>query len=644
MPIPETEITGLARTGLNLIQQALSIFDSELRLAVANRRYQEMFDFPDEFVTPGIGFEDTIRYLVKRGEYGEIADQDEAVRSRVQAAREFVPHYLERMRPNGRWVSVEGFPLPQGGWVTVYTDITEVRYQQQMLRARSAELSDQLLSNAERLSETNRALSAANTALSAAKTQLTEMEARTRLTTEMMPAHIAHVDRSLRYTYTNRRLSSVMPNSPQQIIGLTGREALGEANFAKIEPYLLRALDGEASVFEFTDARSGRRIRGAFTPDRLPGAGADAPINGVYILSMDITEETQARAAVMQTRKRELAAQLTSGLAHDFANLLTIILGLQSRLGRLDLPDEARDLVGSTLAAARRGGTLLDRIASISGRRELRPVALDLSIFLNDLAQLARPTLPDGISLSVTCDRLDAQVLLDAGSLQDSLLNLILNAKDAISAPTGAIDLSVRPVHQTWIEFCVADTGSGFTPEALEKAMDPFFTTKGGEGSGLGLSMVYDQATLSGGTVRLENRPEGGARITLRLPYRPAPAPSPPKIVLLVEDSDEIRVSVREMLRDLGHAVIEASSADEADPLADVQGVDLVLTDLHLKGARSGLDLAQSLSQRGIRRIALMTSARPADPLRAAAHDRFPLLAKPFDARALSQFLSSVAG
>ncbi len=640
MPMTDDEITHLTRTGLDLIQQALSIFDSDLRLAVCNRRYREMFDFPEAFVTPGISFEETIRYLVQRGEYGPVEDADEAVRSRVEAARAFLPHYLERMRPNGRWVSVEGFPLPQGGWVTVYTDITEVRIQQQMLRARSAELSEQLLSNAERLSETNRALSSANTALSAAKIQLTEMEARTRLTTEMMPAHIAHVDRALRYTYTNRRLSSVMPGRPSQIIGLTGREALGPENFARIEPYLHRALAGEASVFEFTDADSGHRIRAAFTPDQM----GDGPINGVYILSMDITEESQARAAVTQTRKRELAAQLTSGLAHDFANLLTIILGLQSRLDRLELPPEARAMVGSTLAAARRGGALLDRIASISGRRELRPVAVDLPVFLHDLTLLAAPVLPDGIALTLETEGLTGPVLLDAGSLQDSLLNLILNARDAIGAGPGQIALRVRAVHQTWIEFSVTDSGSGFSPEALEHALEPFFTTKGGEGSGLGLAMVYDQTTLSGGMVRLENAPGGGAKVMLRLPYRPAPPLSAAQMILLVEDSDEIREAVREMLRDLGHSVIEAASAAEAEAMADLPGLDLVLSDLYLRGDRSGLDLAEVLRARGLSRIALMTSAPPADPLRADASERYALLPKPFDAATLARFLPTVTG
>lgn len=632
-------LAGLTRAGLNLIQQGLSIFDSRLRLSVCNRRYQEMFDFPDAYTAPGVGFEDTIRYLVTRGEYGPVEDVEEAVAMRVRAALAFVPHYMERQRPNGRWVSVEGAPLPQGGWVTVYTDITEIKIQESLLRARSEELSDQVLAHAERLGLANRNLAATNAALEEAKRGLTEMEARTRLTTEMMPAHIAHVDRDLRYTYSNRRLSSVIPGRPSDILGLTGREALGEATFARILPHLMQALDGEPSVVEFTDEDSGRRIRGAFTPDRI----GDGPINGVYILSMDVTEEAQARAALTQTRKRELAAQLTSGLAHDFANLLTIILGLQGRLQKLDLPAGGDELVSATLAAARRGGVLLDRIASISGRRELRPIPVHLPAFLSDLVTLATPTLPDRLRLDLVLEGVEQPVLLDAGMLQDALVNLILNARDAMGPRAGAIRLTARAIRDIWLEIAVQDQGPGFSDAALEHAMDPFFTTKGGEGSGLGLSMVYDQITLAGGTVRLGNTGTG-ARVVLRLPLRPTAALPVPRMVLLVEDSAEIRETVRGMLTAQGHAVIEAGSADEGLSLADLPGIDLVLSDITLPGTMTGVDLAEALARRGHpARACLMTSLPPANALRARAAARFPVIAKPFDAAALSAFLSGAA-
>lgn len=636
MPKDE-ETAGLMRAGLSLIQQALSIYDRDLRLAVWNRRFQEMFDLPEHLATTGASFEETIRHLVGRGEYGPTNDPETAVQARVQAARAFQPHYMERERPGGRWISVEGAPLPQGGWVTVYTDITEVKIQERLLRERSAELSEEVLANAERLALTNRTLAATNTRLQEAQRELMEIEARTRLTTEMMPAHIAHIGRDLRYTYSNRRLGAVMPGRPSDILGLTGREALGAENYRKALPYLERALAGEGSVFEFTDDETGRRIRAAFTPDQ-GGAGT---VNGVYILSMDVTAEAQARAALTQTRKRELAAQLTSGVAHDFANLLTIILGLQSRLERMALAEDARALVHGTLAAARRGGVLLDRIASISGRPSLKLGPTDLPALLDDLMLLATPTLPPQTRAEVHLGGPLPWLMLDAGALQDALVNLILNARDAMGAAGGLIRICARNLRDTWIEIRVEDDGPGFTPQALDHALDPFFTTKGGDGSGLGLSMVYDQITLAGGTIRLMNRAEGGAVVSVRLPFRPVAATQPPLLVLLVEDDADIRETVREMLRALGHSVLEAASGAEALALAAVPGVGLVLSDIQL-GGMSGCDLMHELAARTHPAHRLLMSALPAtDPRRAGAP--VPVLGKPFDATALAQAIGAAA-
>ena len=634
MAIGTVDTSSLTQAGLNLIQQALSIYDSDLRLAVSNARFQEMFDLPKALVTPGAAFEDTIRFLVDRGEYGTVEDVEEAVKIRVEQARAFEPHYMERVRANGQVISVEGNPLPTGGWVTVYTDITAIKAQEKLLRARSEELSDQVLTHAERLSQTNRELAATITALEETKRQLTETEARTRMTTQMMPAHIAHVDRDGRYTFSNRRLSLVLPDRPTDVLGLHISEALGQNAYSHIAPYLARALDGEASVFEFTHEDSSRRIRVAFTPDSREG-----PINGVYILSMDITEETQARAALTQTHKRELAAQLTSGLAHDFANLLTIILGMQSRLSRMDLPEEAQTLVGATQSAARRGGALLDRIAQMSGHREARPVATDIAALLEEIELLAQPNMPENVTLKIGHEDLSAPLLIDPGFLQDSLLNLLLNARDAIGDAQGAITLNARAIRDTWLEISVTDSGPGFSEKALKHALDPFFTTKGVEGSGLGLSMVYDMTKSAGGHVMLAN--ESGARVTLRLPLRWAATDPTPGLVLLVEDSPDIRTSVREMLVEIGHSVIEAATAEEGEALAAMPGIDLILSDISLAGGRSGVEMLEALRGRGVKTPAyLMTSLPMADPVRRAAADRFPLIGKPFTARELGGFLS----
>jgi signal transduction histidine kinase len=622
----------LTQAGLNLIGQALSIFDSELRLAVSNRPYQLMFDLPDALIRPGTSFEETIRYLVTRGEYGAVDDLEEAVRSRVEAARAFEPHYMERLRANGRTISVEGAPLPQGGWVTVYTDITAIKTQETLLRARSEELSGQLLTHAERLAAANRALAATISALEEAKRELTAIEARTRQVTEMMPAHIAHIGRDLVYTFSNRRVTAVMPGSQADPVGRTMAQALGHDTAKKIRPYLEKALAGAAQVFEISHTPSGRRVRIALTPDL-------APEGGVYVLSTDVTHESQARAAITQTAKRELATQLTSGLAHDFANLLTVILGLQGRIERrADLPPEVIDTVRATLAAARRGGTLLDRIAAISGKRELRPQAVEMRPLIEDIAAMALPALGPNVRLETFVGGLDAPVLLDPGPLQDSLLNLLLNARDAMGPGGGTIRIEAHAVRDTWVQITVSDSGPGFSEEALERALDPFFTTKGGEGSGLGLSMVYDQTKIAGGSVRLRNTDEG-ARVALRLPLRLAQVRAEPLLVLLVEDNGDIRAEVREMLRGLGHSVIEAASVEEALTLIALPGmgpaIGFVLSDIQL-GRATGLDLLRGLPE-GMPSV-LMTSLPPGDPMRAQAP--CPVLHKPFTAAELSALIA----
>ncbi len=621
----------LTTAGLNLIAQALSIYDSDLRLSVCNRRFQEMFDLPDHLVEPGARFDDTIRDIAGRGDYGEVDDLDAFVRLRVKQAMAFVPHYMERTRANGQVISVEGAPLPQGGWVTVYTDITQAKRAEALLRTRSEELSEQVLTHAEELSATNRQLAASISALEETKHQLTEMESRTRLMTEMMPAHIAHVDVDGHYTYSNRRLSAVIPGRPSDIVGLHISEVLGPFAFERVEPHLNSAYKGGNPVFEFTENTDSRRIRVAFTPD---GAG------GVYILSMDITEETQARVALQQSRRRSMAAQLTSGLAHDFSNLLTIILGMQSRLENMALGGEAAGIVQATQDAARRGGRLLNRIADMTSHRTLRPRPTDMHALLQDLTILAKPSLPRDVGLSVLDHTPDARLLLDAGMLQDALLNLILNARDACGSH-GQITISAHTVSRIWIKITVSDTGPGFSPEALEHALDPFFTTKGGEGSGLGLPMVYDMVKLAGGDLRLANTTTG-ASITLRLPYRAAPVVSG-GLALLVEDNEALRAMFRDMLMDLGHSVIEATSVDEATALvADLPDITVILSDIKLQGRGTGLDLLDRMQGTGLPCI-LMTSLPPNDPLHQSALSRAPVLHKPFTAMQLSALIQAKA-
>ncbi|MCV6595501.1 MAG: PAS-domain containing protein [Mangrovicoccus sp.] len=634
MSAEDPKIAELTQAGLNLIQQALSIYDADLRLVVANRRFRDMFDLPLHLVTPGVTFAQTLRYLVASGEYADVEDPEDFVAKRVETARAFEPHYVERRRANGRMISIEGSPLPQGGWVAVYTDITSIKRQEQLLRARSEDLAEKIIENAEELARTNRQLVATNAALTEAKEELMVMEARARLTAEMMPAHIAHIDLQQRYTYSNRRLSHIMPGRPSEIIGSTIAEALGAETFSQIEPALEEAYGGEGSIVEFTYSPSNRRVRVAFTPDEI-----DGQIRGVHILSIDVTQEVQAREALVQTHKRELAAKLTSGLAHDFSNLLTIILGLQGQLSKLDLAEMERDLVSGTIAAARRGGQLLDRMAGMSGPPRLRYAPTDMEALMGELRALAAPVLPDQITLSAQAFGFDGPVLIDPGAVQDQLINLILNARDAMGKGPGQISVSARPDDHGWMEISVCDSGPGFSQEALRQGFDLFFTTKGSEGSGLGLCMVYDHARLMGGTARLSNTGQG-AMVLLQLPLRrPAPeAGAAPRMVLLVEDNDDIRQTIREDLVALGHQVLEATSVEEAEQLADIDGLAMALCDINLRGEETGISLVAGLRDRGV--ACVMMTARPVgDALRAQAEALVPVLSKPISLGDLESLL-----
>ena len=629
-------IQNITLAGLNLIKQALSIYDKDLRLVVANQRFQRMFRLPDELTQAGAPFADTIRLLVERGEYGVIDDPEAFIAERVAIARTFEPHYLERSRPNGTTISIEGSPLRQGGWVAVYTDITELKQQAALLRDRSADLSGELLARSEELSQTNRELTATITALEEAKRELTASQEQLSLVNAMTPAHIARVDRRGVYSYSNNKLGSLLPDQPNEVVGKHFREALGDQVYAEVAPAFERTLSGEAPVIEFEVTNSGRHIRVALTPD----VATNGTVQGAYLLSMDVTDEVSARRALTHTHRRELAAQLTSGLAHDFSNLLTIIMGQNDRLERLgNQPDGLFEIAATIKSAAKRGGALLEGLSQIDAKRVLQIRATEVGPFLRNLSRLAQAAVPDEITLHINNDLSATYVMLDPGFAQDALLNLVLNAVEAMDGPGEILlDLSHRG---NALEFAVCDTGPGFTEHALANALAPFYTSKVGKlGRGLGLSAAFDFAKTSGGTMRLANAETGGARVSMRIPFEEA-KPMTPGMVLLVEDTVEIRETVRGYLRHMGHAVIEADNADEAITLAQIPEVTHIVTDLILGDGPTGHDFARAVRAKKITTsILVITGLDPDDARCKAAADEFSVLKKPFDHDALAARLA----
>ena len=624
------KVSEMTRSGLNLIKQAISIYDQDLRLLVANRRFKNLFSLPDHLIEIGASFSETIHYLVQAGEYGDVEDIDVFVQERVNQAKAFMPHYIERKRANGSTISIEGSPLRQGGWVTVYTDISDVKRQEELLRGRSQGLSEQLIRRSEQLALTNRELTSTIIALEQAQLELIESESRLQSTNAMIPAHIARVDTDGYYTYTNQKLYTVIPGSPKNIVGMHMEKALGAEVYKIVSSKFDDAMQGKASAFEFPLKESGKQVRLSITPD----INDDGDVSGAYLLSMDITEESNARQALTHARRRELAAQLTSGLAHDFANLLTIILGQQNKLEAIeDLPSNIREIVATTKDAALRGGTLLDGLGQFNSMRTLSLKPVNVDVLIDQLTRLIRAALnseESGIELEV-CNEIDApQLMLDQGFMQDALLNLALNAKEAISG-AGSIKLKFFKSHEDWLEVKLTDSGPGFSEAALKNAFTPFFTTKKGKvGRGLGLTTVFDFAKMNGGRVILDNHPNGGAEVTLRIPYSQVKIIKS-GLVLLVEDNPDIRETIRGYLQKMGHTVLEADSAEEAEHLGALPDLSFVVSDLMLQGDLTGYDLAVKLRKTGVDiPIYIITGLPISDPIRMQTANKFPILSKPF--------------
>lgn len=342
----------LLRSGLNLIQQALSIYSIDLKLIFANRQFKSLFNLPDHLVESGADFGETLTYLANHGEYGTVKDVTAFVSERVQQALAFEQHYVERQRSNGRWISVEGGPLRQGGWVAVYTDITEVKRQEAMLRSRSNELSDELLDRSEELTRTNRALEATINRLHETQQHLEAAEARIRLAAETTPAHIARLNRDEQYTYSNQRLPLQAANGEDDVIGFTAREVLGDAIYETISPALQSALAGDPKVVEFIDPASGRQIRAAFTPD----TNATDSVTGAYVLSMDITASDQPNSKTehsgRQTAKLGDCTVRLGALALEHAHQITHLTIAEAALLRLFMSSPNRVLTREQVFAA----------------------------------------------------------------------------------------------------------------------------------------------------------------------------------------------------------------------------------------------------------------------------------------------------
>ncbi len=342
-------------------------------------------------------------------------------------------------------------------------------------------------------------------------------------------------------------------------------------------------------------------------------------------LQAEAAEREQVEEALRQSQKMEAIGQLTGGLAHDFNNLLTGVMGsldlLRIRLAQGRLVDLDRYITAAQ-GAAKRAAALTHRLLAFSRRQTLAPKPTDVNRLVTGMEEMVRRTVGPEITVEVVAAGGLWNTLVDPNQLENTLLNLCINARDAMPAggqltiETGNKWLDAHAVHDSdappgqYVTLCVSDTGTGMTPEVIRRAFDPFFTTKPiGMGTGLGLSMIYGFVRQTGGQARIESKPGQGTMVCLHFPRHlgkaettdeaaePAEAPRarPGKTVLVVDDEPTVRMLVSDVLEDLGHTVIEAP--DGATGLRVLQSdarIDLLVTDVGLPGGMNGRQVADA--------------------------------------------------
>jgi PAS domain S-box-containing protein len=343
------------------------------------------------------------------------------------------------------------------------------------------------------------------------------------------------------------------------------------------------------------------------------------------IIGRDITDQRRTEDALRQAQKMEAVGQLTGGLAHDFNNLLTGISGglelLQTRMAQGRLTDLDR-YINAAQGAAKRAAALTHRLLAFSRRQTLDPKPTSVNALVAGMEELVRRTVGPAITIEVVGAAGLWTALVDPNQLENALLNLCINARDAmpeggrITIETANKWLDIRAARERdldpgqFLSLCVTDTGTGMSPEVIARAFDPFFTTKPiGEGTGLGLSMIYGFARQSGGQVRIYSELGQGTTVCLYLPRHygsaqerdaeadlaHAPRAEQGQTVLVVDDEPTVRMLVTEVLEDLGYTAIEAADGPAGLKVleSDVR-LDLLVTDVGLPGGMNGRQMADA--------------------------------------------------
>jgi len=588
--------TSLLQTTLDNMAQGLSVYDENLKLVGYNKKFIALLGLPPDTVRIGSSYAENVenfaRHALGLSESGiaEYVDQRN-IEARERFARRRLHHRLD-----GTIIASNRRPMPGGGFVTTFSDITERMQTEAALRLAATELQEMKASF--------------EAAILASRQILYEWDLGTN---------------DIRWS---GETAALLGYAPEELGGL---ESFMRYIHPEDLPHVEReARRGEEVGVSFNLEYRLRHKNGQYVSVSDSGvylAGRAGKTKRVVGFIADITMQKSAAESLRQSDKMLAIGQLTGGIAHDFNNLLAIIRGNLELLGE-DLAQDSKlhQRIQTALSAADRGTALTQRLLAFARKQPLAPQTTHVNSLIVDMEDLMRRSLPATVAVQMTLAEDLWLTSIDPNGLESALLNLVLNARDAmpdggklaVSTANTRLDDAytaglpdVKPGQ--YVMLSVSDNGVGMTPEVKERVFDPFFTTKeAGRGSGLGLAMVYGFVKQSHGHIAIDSMPERGTTITLYLPREEMAArmETPPpqavradngtgELVLIVEDDPDVRSLANSMLKSLGYRTLLAEDAGTAlNVLANQSGIDLLFTDIVLPGGMNGADLAHLANER----------------------------------------------
>jgi PAS domain S-box-containing protein len=644
------EAERILRDAIESLDQGFLLVDRDDRIMMANRNYLELYPQLADYLQPGVPFRDLARrYAELEGLQAE-GSLDAWVDWRVRQMRAGSPHVTEQTIGDGRTFLINESETPSGMVVSLRTDITPLKRVQAELRERV------------------QAIEAANDG-------------------------IAITDSGGRFVFMNRAHATLFGGRPEDFLGQTWKTLYEPAHARRLEEEIMPVVGASGT---WRGELEGRKLNGAPVQQEISLSLLEN--GGLLCVTRDISDRRAAEAErvrlqqqLFQSQKMDSLGRLAGGIAHDFNNILASMLGYASFLEE-DLPkgsEEAR-YAGAIVAAGKRAKDLIAQILAFGRPAELKRVPVAVDEVVAETVQLLASTLPPSIELAREYQDDDLAVAGDRSQLTQIVMNLAVNARDAMGEAPGQIVFSLRRCRPDWpkrqsveeagiadtelhlrrmkdgtaqlwlgrppedtemIEIAVSDTGSGMSLEVMQSIFEPFFTTKKrGQGTGLGLAAVHGLVVSHGGAIAVESKIGTGTCFRIFLPaVTPAPktvAPAPAEAdgqnrrILVVDDEEAVRSMLVTGLTRRGFDPLQAADGPAALELLERETVDAVISDQTMPGM-SGMDLMQAIhAERPDLPVVLCTGySETLDAAAAAQAGAAAFLRKPISSDALIEVL-----